>query len=241
LNSRRRNYRFGDVVFVSRTVFVRGRFVLYHHAGIVILVDDNGQALEIMDFDPTFDRPNQEMDLKLIRRALTGMRGIPRILEGEALRATFPEEHTHVEEAGPTEAEEIRAVRERIEAARGQSRVYLLLRDNCQHFAMFLRTGKGSSPDVDSLAQALRDGVSQGVAATQRLVVEPLSEALRDLPFNGDRFLGAVGNGLVAIIIILLMILLAILVFLVATATTTSISYFEATRSRSNTKADKKK
>lgn len=139
---------------------------VYHHAGIVLEVDEDGKPTMVLHFDPTFDQgPNTEWSMELINRAVGGMPGHPQLLVGEDVLRVFPE-RTSFYIPAPTDPDTIDHIENRIEEVqmeivRGEYRVYKLHEYNCQHFAMEMQTGAPTSVDLEAFKGAFVDSAKE--------------------------------------------------------------------------------
>lgn len=83
-------YRVGQIIYVRRRMIDGIEQTQYHHAGIVSAVDEEGQIVEVYDFDPSLgdDRPIGD----LLRAALTGEYvDVPRRLNRQQFFEVFGE------------------------------------------------------------------------------------------------------------------------------------------------------
>jgi hypothetical protein len=138
--------RVGTVLFVSRPLPQNSSFsseiLCYNHAGIVTKVDQKGNIIEVVDFDPTFDQIYREISWELLKEALTGIWGRPRYLRGQfEIESVFDPSHTFEQYSGAISEKERDKILQRVREALKRDRLYLLTNDNCQHFATEMRFG----------------------------------------------------------------------------------------------------
>lgn len=186
------HFRPHDVIFVQRYIHVNGRTTHYHHAGFV-LEAENGKLLKVIDFDPTFDRPDQPMTFGLFKEAIGGIHGIPRILEGEELLRIFPPEDTFVYSSVPddewSEDIQLRIAMTLSSMDAGIQLLYRLHSYNCQHFATHLQTGTATSPDIKSLQTAITGGLNVALEAWDGA---PTDNSFQ--PFDPESIPGKIGT-----------------------------------------------
>ena len=133
----------GDVMFVARPWRSNDQ-IAYHHAGIVMEIDEANQPTCIIDFDPTFDGKQGS-----IFNAIQGSSsGKPRMLVGEELARVFNPDSCFVAHKASTDPQEVELILARINVALDKVHTYHLVTYNCQHFATEMQTGRGMFLDI---------------------------------------------------------------------------------------------
>eukprot|EP00698_Gefionella_okellyi_P003954 TRINITY_DN13665_c0_g1_i1.p1 TRINITY_DN13665_c0_g1~~TRINITY_DN13665_c0_g1_i1.p1 ORF type:complete len:274 (-),score=24.14 TRINITY_DN13665_c0_g1_i1:32-853(-) len=229
-----RPFRVGDVLYVRRyitdvfAVQVTGErgLTLYHHAGIVSQVDDDGNIRAVVHFDPAFDASSNATRKIPIHQAIIGVMGRPEEIDGKKLEKAFPVADLEVVQQGPEDMDEIEAVRSRIRCALASERQYMLFLRNCQHFAHEMRSGTPFSRDADRMQTALLDGLDNGVTQARRFLrSDMVQRGLMCSPFGESNFLARTGNWAVRIAIAVIVMILLIAVFAISTGGAAGHSY----------------
>jgi len=203
-------FEVGDIIFVPRYLGLTSehRFQHYNHAGVVVAVSENGEILEVIDFDPCFDGTTTASASEIV----VGVVGEPRLLSGADQVGAVYDNSTKVEHrcSPDRRAEVVRTARGKL----GQKLVYKLPIYNCQHFAYEIVTGKPYSPEVDLAARALGSGLDTAFRCTSHFATSVAPRMLAYQPFDQNSWLGWLGNGAISLMAIILIVIIIIVIFL---------------------------